>query len=144
MCPVYLCWCFSKSNPINSGGSFPGTRRYLRKGGRGIEARMLGRRVRHPDDTSSWAVWEGEGWWQRGIGAPVAAPSPSHDFCLHRCTACFHYSYFVWYHDMKESCFLHGEGHVTAGSRVTQFPNKSGRGGGEAVFLDSKHRNSLH
>lgn len=71
----------------------------------------------------------------------TAAPSPSRASYLHHNSVCFHYSYFMWYHGMKESYFLPGGGQVTTVFQVTQLATSWGEG---AAFLDSKHRNSLH
>lgn len=46
---------------------------------------------------------------------------------------CFHYSYFMWYHGMKESYFLHGGGQDMAGSQVT--PLTTSWGGGRLFWI---------
>lgn len=57
-----------------------------------------------------------------------AAQSPSHASYLHHNSVYFHYSYFMWYHGMKERYFLHGGGQVTAGPQVTWLTTSWGRG----------------
>lgn len=57
-----------------------------------------------------------------------ATPSPSHASYLHHNSVCFHYSYFMWYHGMKESYFLHGGGQVTVSSQVTPLTTSWGGG----------------
>lgn len=131
---LLVLWCFQRATPLTVVDRSPRpTGSFLRvRGWRRAVARAPSRKLR----------WH---WLLSCVGGRTlliakqqrplsAAPSPSQAAYLHHQSVCFHYSYFMWYHGMKESYFLHGGGQVTAGSQVARLTTSWGGVEGGCLF----------
>lgn len=131
---LLVLWCFQRATPLTVVACSP------RPTGSFLRVCRLRRAVAWaPSRKLRWLCLELRGREKSGnSNAPellCTTPSPCHAFHSSHKSVCFHYSYFMWYHGIKESYFLHGGGQVTTGFQVAWL--KTSRGGGQLFWIQS-------